>query len=104
MGPLSRLPGEIAIFVIALPALLSPLILVPLPQETSPAVIASLRMLLPICEYPRMWALAASAAAALWVWRAPAPWWRKALAVGIAALMWIPAVYTAGTMAALARF
>jgi hypothetical protein len=104
VGPLGRVSGELLILLVALPALLSPLIVLPLPEETSPALIAALKMLLPMCGYPRTWALAASAAAALWAWRGPAAWWRKALGAGIAALAWIPATYTASTMAALVRF
>jgi hypothetical protein len=96
--------GEILILLIALPALLSPVIVIPFSQGVSPDLVRALHPLISICEYPRAWALAASVVACLWVWRAHVSWQRKAVGVGIAALSWIPALYTAGTIAAWSRF
>ena len=95
--------GEFLVFLIALPAFVSPLLVVPFP-DVSPTLVRSLRPLIAVCEYPRAWAFLASVVAGIWVWRAHVAQWRKVLGAGIAALAWIPAVYAGDILTGWARF
>src|SRR6266849_4607962 len=94
--------GEFIILLLALPAFLSPLILMPLPDAWFPLPAAG-RALAALCMYPRLWAGVATVVAVLWVTRAQASRTRKALGALIALLAWIPAWHTANIMSARAR-
>ncbi len=87
------------IFLLALPAILSPLILMPLPDSWGPLPDA-VRPVVTVCTYPQSWASAASLVAVLWVAYAPASSTRKIVGAVIAILAWIPAWNTASTLAA----
>ena len=102
-SPLNCIPGEVAIFLLALPAIASPLILVPLPESWGPLPVA-LRPLVTLWTYPRLWASAATMVAVLWVAFARASRARKILGTAIAVIAWIPAWNTARTIAGLERF
>ena len=103
-SPMRRTPsGEFIIFLLALPAFLSPLILMPLPDAWFPLPAAG-RALAALCMYPRLWAGVATVVAGLWVTRAQASRTRKALGALIALLAWIPAWHTANIMGAWERF
>ena len=93
--------GEMVICGLALPAVLSPLIVMPVPSGvTIPPLLLRLAM---ICLYPRFWAVAASVAAGIWVKRGHAIWPRKVGAIVIALIAWIPAFHTATVLEGLAR-
>lgn len=94
--------GEMIICGLALPALLSPLILLPVPSGVAiPPLLLRLAM---ICLYPRLWAAAASVAAAIWIKRGHAGWPRKFAAALVALVSWIPAFHTATLLEGWARF
>ena len=97
------LRGELAIFVVALPAFASPLILMPLPESWYP-LRAAMGALVTLCSYPRLWAGAATLVAAVWVPSSKADRARKIAGAVIAILAWIPALITARTISGWERF
>jgi hypothetical protein len=97
------LPGELAIFLLTLPAIVSPLILVPLAESWGPLP-DGLRPLVTLCAYPRLWAGAATLVAVVWIGFSRASRARKILSAAIAIISWIPAWTTAHTIAGLERF
>ena len=100
---ITRVPwGEMAMAALALPAYLSPILLLPVPPEAHiPPAVVRLAM---ICYYPRLWAAAATLAAALFIFRGGAGRARKVMAAVIALGAWIPAQRTATILAGWERF
>jgi hypothetical protein len=96
-------PGEFAIFVLALPAFASPLIVMPLPSSSYPLPDV-VRSLVTLCSYPRLWASAATLIALVWVVFSRASPTRKKVGTAIALLAWIPALNTARTISGWERF
>jgi hypothetical protein len=95
--------GEFAIFMLALPAFLSPLIVMPWPEELVLPRTLSLGWVA-VCSVPRLWAAVASASAVAWALRGNASRVRKAIGAGIALSAWIPAWYSASVVEAMERF
>jgi len=91
------------IAALALPALLSPLLFVPVPEGWAipPTFI---RVAVPLLVYPRLWAGAATLMACAWTVRSRANRWWKIGGLAVALLAWIPAWHTATRLAELERF
>ena len=95
--------GELLVLLLAIPALSSPLLLVPLPDDwvvPQPLIVT----LLIFWSFPRVWASLATVAALTWISRADATPGRKALVLSVALMAWPAAWHTAKGLSGFVRF